>query len=98
MHLAVAEQRLAEARRIAHELAPAIDLLFSEPNPAPLKAALAQLGLIEDELRAPMTPASAALRAQLPGALDGRTAVLGRNPLQTDSSVSIQGPPIRSMQ
>jgi 4-hydroxy-tetrahydrodipicolinate synthase len=95
MYRAVVEQRLADARRIAHTLAPSIELLFAEPNPAPLKAALAQLGLIEDELRAPMARASAALRAQL---FDGRTAVLGRNALQTDSSVSIQGPPIRSMQ
>ena len=98
MYDAVAAQRLVEARDIAHELALLIELLFAEPNPAPLKAALAQLGLIDEELRAPMTPVSAALRAQLFGVLDGRTAVLGRNALQTDSSVSIQGPPIRSMQ
>jgi 4-hydroxy-tetrahydrodipicolinate synthase len=36
-------------------------LLFAETNPAPVKAALSILGLIENELRLPMTPVSAPL-------------------------------------
>ncbi|WP_283148280.1 4-hydroxy-tetrahydrodipicolinate synthase [Silvimonas soli] len=56
---------LPQARAIAQALAPLIKLLFSEPNPAPVKAALAMLGLIRNELRLPMTPASSALRQQL---------------------------------
>jgi 4-hydroxy-tetrahydrodipicolinate synthase len=32
---------------------------FAEPNPAPLKAALALQGWLRDGLRAPMTPADA---------------------------------------
>jgi 4-hydroxy-tetrahydrodipicolinate synthase len=56
------EGRLAEARALWRPLLPLVEALFAEPNPGPLKAALAQRGDMEDELRAPMTRASAALR------------------------------------
>lgn len=46
-------------------LKPLIDTLFSEPNPAPVKRALALQGLIADELRPPMLPASASLTRAL---------------------------------
>ena len=46
-------------------LKPLIDTLFSEPNPAPVKRALALQGLIADELRPPMMPASDALTRAL---------------------------------
>jgi 4-hydroxy-tetrahydrodipicolinate synthase len=49
---------------------PMIRLLFSEPNPAPLKAALSMQGLMRDELRLPMTPATSACRSQLAAALE----------------------------
>lgn len=56
----------AEAARELHDaLSPLIRLLFAEPNPAPVKKALAMEGLIEDELRMPLTPASRALAARL---------------------------------
>ena len=67
MHRALADGRLADARAIFHALVPLIAALGAEPNPAPVKAALAQLGLIGDVLRAPMTPVSAALRERLKG-------------------------------
>lgn len=51
-------------------LLPIIRLLFSEPNPAPVKAALALQGKVRDELRLPMTPMSAAGQARLAEALD----------------------------
>jgi 4-hydroxy-tetrahydrodipicolinate synthase len=51
-----------------HRLAPLIQALVSEPNPAPVKCALDVLGMIRPELRAPMTPATDRLRGQL-GAL-----------------------------
>ena len=57
------------AREIHYRLLPLIRLLFSEPNPAPVKAALAIQGLLQDELRLPMLPASEACRAQLREAL-----------------------------
>ncbi|VTU16294.1 4-hydroxy-tetrahydrodipicolinate synthase [Variovorax sp. SRS16] len=59
------EGRLAEARAQWQPLLPLIEALFAEANPGPLKAALAAEGLLHDELRAPMTRASAALRERL---------------------------------
>lgn len=64
IHQAVAGGRLGEARTRFHALAPAIAALFSEPNPGPVKAVLAVMGLIRDEVRPPMLPASAAFRAR----------------------------------
>jgi len=65
LYEAVRAQRLDQARAIFHRLWPLIQLLFAEPNPAGIKAALAQQGLIEDLCRAPMSTASPALNAQL---------------------------------
>ncbi|SDI83341.1 4-hydroxy-tetrahydrodipicolinate synthase [Paraburkholderia phenazinium] len=65
LYRALAEGRLEDGRAIFHELAPLIRTLCSEPNPGPVKAALAGLGLIRDELRAPMTPASDELHERL---------------------------------
>lgn len=61
----IAEGRLAEARGIFYALRPMMELLFAEPNPAPVKAALAMLGFIEDGVRAPLMEASAVLKVQL---------------------------------
>ena len=52
--------QLEPARAIFYRLLPLIRLLFSEPNPAPLKQALALMGCLRHELRAPMTQAGAA--------------------------------------
>lgn len=65
LYRALAAGRLDEGRRIFHSLAPLIQALFAEPNPAPVKALLAAQGLIRDELRMPMTRASAALVERL---------------------------------
>jgi len=43
--------------------------LFVETNPAPVKAALAMMGLIEEELRLPLVPISAANKARLTATL-----------------------------
>ncbi|MFM0238744.1 4-hydroxy-tetrahydrodipicolinate synthase [Paraburkholderia phytofirmans] len=67
MYRALAAGRLADGRRIFHALAPLIEALFVEPNPAPVKALLAAQGLIRDELRMPMTRASGALIERLEG-------------------------------
>lgn len=66
---------LAEAMTLFDHLLPVIRLLFSEPNPAPLKAALAMQGLLRDELRLPMTPASDSCRTQLAAALAALDAI-----------------------
>ena len=66
---------LAEAMTVFDHLLPVIRLLFSEPNPAPLKAALAMQGVLRDELRLPMTPASDNCRTQLAAALAALDAI-----------------------
>lgn len=65
----VAAGELAAARALWRTLSPWIAAAFAEPNPAPVKAALALRGELRNELRAPMAPASAALNAQLEGLL-----------------------------
>jgi len=68
---AVMAPRLSEARVLWQALAPVIALLFSEPNPAPLKAWLARRGHIaSDELRSPMTVCTQALCTELLAAAD----------------------------
>lgn len=62
---ALAAGDLAGARAAWHPLVPLIEALFAEPNPGPLKALLADGGWCDDALRAPMTPASAALVQRL---------------------------------
>jgi 4-hydroxy-tetrahydrodipicolinate synthase len=59
------EGRIAEARALWQPLVPLVELLFSEPNPGPLKAALALDGSMSDALRPPMTAASAPVRLRL---------------------------------
>ncbi|PLY48446.1 4-hydroxy-tetrahydrodipicolinate synthase [Janthinobacterium sp. ROICE36] len=49
---------------------PVIHLLFAEPNPGPVKAALAMQGKVRDELRLPMTPMSSAGQDKLAEALE----------------------------
>ncbi|WP_133647026.1 4-hydroxy-tetrahydrodipicolinate synthase [Paraburkholderia flava] len=65
LHRAVAEGRLDDARAIYHALVPLIHALTEEPNPGPVKAALAAQGLLRDELRAPMTSVTDDLRRRL---------------------------------
>jgi 4-hydroxy-tetrahydrodipicolinate synthase len=62
---AVMDRDLATGRRLFYCLLPLIDRLFLEPNPGPIKAALARMELIGEELRPPMQPASAGLRSAL---------------------------------
>ena len=57
----VRDNQLTEARSIFFKLIPLINTMFMEPNPAPVKAALALEGLIGSELRAPMQVASTAV-------------------------------------
>jgi 4-hydroxy-tetrahydrodipicolinate synthase len=56
---------LAGAETLWRPLLPLIAALFAEPNPGPLKALMAQQGLLGNELRSPMTRASAALAEHL---------------------------------
>jgi 4-hydroxy-tetrahydrodipicolinate synthase len=59
---------LEAARREWDALTPVIPLLFSEPNPGPVKHVLARKGLIaSEEVRLPLTPISSALKQTLDG-------------------------------
>ncbi len=60
MHL-IAAGELAQARALWQPLLPWIAGQFAEPNPGPIKGWLAHYGLMQAELRAPMTVASTAL-------------------------------------
>lgn len=59
MHRSIVSGDWPAARRIHHALAPLIETLFIEPNPAPLKAVLAALGEMQACVRAPLLAASA---------------------------------------
>ncbi|WP_199639156.1 4-hydroxy-tetrahydrodipicolinate synthase [Serratia sp. PAMC26656] len=61
----VADGDLAAARANFYALLPMIHQMFSFPNPAPVKAALAQQGLIRNELRSPMQIAPQTLQQQI---------------------------------
>lgn len=65
LHRQVQDQQWQAARASFFGLLPLIQALFVEPNPAPVKSALALQGWIEDELRAPMLPSSPPLVARL---------------------------------
>ena len=73
LYVRVAQQvklgELNDARQVFYRLLPMIQLLFKEPNPGPVKAALSMMELLRDELRAPMQTASAEMREQLAGQL-----------------------------
>ena len=65
VHAAMAHE-MDRAREHARLLHPLMKVLFIEPNPAPTKALLAMMDLIEgDTLRLPMVPVSDATREQL---------------------------------
>jgi 4-hydroxy-tetrahydrodipicolinate synthase len=61
----IRDNQLAAGRATFFQLLPLIQSLFIEPNPAPVKTALALQGLITDELRAPMQRSSDAMVARL---------------------------------
>jgi 4-hydroxy-tetrahydrodipicolinate synthase len=60
---------VGRAQSIHHRLLPLFDAVFCETNPIPVKAALALRGSIQEELRLPLVPLSAASRERLQAAL-----------------------------
>src|SRR5690606_11472493 len=53
------------ARRLHYAIMPLTELLFVEPNPIAVKAALALRGMTRPDIRLPMVPASPELTARL---------------------------------
>src|SRR5450755_2855406 len=62
---------LKKAKKLNDGLIEGYDLLFVENNPAGVKAALAELGLIENELRLPLVPLSKPYHDQLKKYISG---------------------------
>ena len=56
---------LATARRLHARLLPLFEVLFCETNPIPVKTAVAALGLIDAEIRLPLTPLTEPNRERL---------------------------------
>ena len=75
LHALLRDQQLHAAQALWRALRPLTEALFTEPNPAPVKGALARQGSIGPALRAPM-------RAASPATLERVEAVLAQ--LQAD--------------
>ena len=60
----------AVADELERRLHPLFEALFVEPNPIPGKAAMAQLGLMENSLRLPLVPALAQTEEMMKNVLD----------------------------
>ena len=61
----------AGARAIQRKYFDLMNVNFIEPNPAPCKAAMAMMGLLEEVFRLPMVPPSDASRARIQSVLKG---------------------------
>lgn len=59
------EQQVDEAYKIHYKIAPCIDYIFAEGNPAGIKAVISKLGLCGDTVRLPLVGVSDALRADI---------------------------------
>ena len=57
--------RLDEARELHYQLLPLMDVNFVETSPGPVKAAMALMGLLEENLRLPLVPVTEATRARV---------------------------------
>ena len=64
------EGSLAKARELHYKLLPLMNMNFIESNPIPVKAALAMMGLIEENYRLPMVRMSPANREKLAKAVE----------------------------
>ena len=62
--------RTADANALHYRLLPLMRALFTETNPIPVKAAVAALGLCEDEVRLPLMSMTAENRATLLAAME----------------------------
>jgi 4-hydroxy-tetrahydrodipicolinate synthase len=60
----------AEARALHFKLLPLMEVNFIESSPAPVKAALAMMNLVEENLRLPLVPVEEKSRARLREVLD----------------------------
>ncbi|MUP43636.1 4-hydroxy-tetrahydrodipicolinate synthase [Christiangramia aestuarii] len=64
------KSNVAEAYKLHYKIAPSIDLIFAEGNPAGIKALLAKKGMVKNNLRLPLVEASEALTARINDFMD----------------------------
>lgn len=64
------ENKAKQAYQLHYKLAPAIDLIFEEGNPAGIKAILKKKGLCDETVRLPLVVATQALRARINAYVD----------------------------
>ena len=69
LYRALADSDLRTARKLWRQLQPITVAAFAEPNPAPVKAALAQQGWLAEDVRAPLLPAGRATTQALQAAV-----------------------------
>jgi 4-hydroxy-tetrahydrodipicolinate synthase len=62
---AAARGDFAQARQIHTRILPLMQVNFVESNPVPVKAAMAAMGLLEENYRLPMCPPTAAARERI---------------------------------
>jgi 4-hydroxy-tetrahydrodipicolinate synthase len=60
-----------EARALHYRLLPLMEVNFIESSPGPVKAAMAMMGLLEEQFRLPLVPVKDASRARVKEVLDG---------------------------
>ena len=65
------ERDVEAAYKLHYKIAPSIDLIFAEGNPAGIKALLAKKGMIQNHLRLPLVEASEALTDKINTFVDG---------------------------
>lgn len=75
----------ARARSISDALRPAVDAMFSEVNPIPVKAMMAELGLCREEYRLPLCPLSPERRAAVIEAMKSYAHPIGNATAISDS-------------
>ena len=71
--------RWDEARREHYRLLPLMSVNFAESSPGPVKAALALMGLLEENLRLPLVPVTAKTRERVRGVLEELGLLEGRS-------------------
>ena len=59
------EGKVKDAYELHYKVAPSIDMIFAEGNPAGIKSLLSSKGMVESVLRLPLVPASEKLRTEI---------------------------------
>ena len=64
------DKKVDEAYQIHYKIAPAIDFIFAEGNPAGIKAVFRKLGICDDTVRLPLVRVTDGLRKKIDAFVD----------------------------